>query len=227
MGFTQGGEGNVFAQLVAGGKCENIWAICMHQGSHSNGTLTIGGVDERLSAEAVGYVPDSGLAFHSVKVTSMKLGSKTVQVGESAILDTGTNILLVPSRVYGDLKSSMCSDSSLANCSSLWQNQCMDLTDAQVAAYPPLSMQLDGLTLDMTSEDYLLRGSPLATSAGQYCLGIRDGGSAGGSGFIIGDPTMRNYYLVFDLAKKRIGWGKVNKQMCGSVEADTSKTIVV
>jgi hypothetical protein len=39
----------------------------------------------------------------------------------------------------------------------------------------------------------------------------------GGSGFIIGDTTMRNYYLVFDLAKKRIGWGDVNKDQCGSI----------
>merc|ERR1712039_624507 len=88
--------------------------------------------------------------------------------------------------------------------------KCFDLTDAEVAAYPPLTMQLAGTTLDMSSADYLLKGSPLAASAGQYCLGIRNGGSAGGSGFIIGDTTMRHYYLVFDLARRRIGWGKVN-----------------
>ena len=32
-----------------------------------------------------------------------------------------------------------------------------------------------------------------------------------------GDTTMRNYYLVFDLADKQIGWGPVNKATCGSV----------
>ena len=70
-----------------------------------------------------------------------------------------------------------------------------------MAAYPPLTLNLDGVDLDMSSADYLLLGSPLATAAGQYCLGIRDGGSAGGTGFIIGDTTMRNYYLVIDLAE--------------------------
>ena len=78
-------------------------------------------------------------------------------------------------------------------------------------------MQLDGAELRMSSRDYILKGSPLATSAGQVCMGIKDGGSAGGSGFIIGDTTMRNYYLVFDLAEKKIGWGKVNKKNCGSL----------
>ena len=50
----------------------------------------------------------------------------------------------------------------------------------------------------MTFKDYLLLGSPLAKKGDQYCLGIRDGGSAGGSGFIIGDTmTMRNYYIWY------------------------------
>ena len=46
--------------------------------------------------------------------------------------------------------------------------------------------------------------------------GIRSGGEL----FIIGDTTMRNYYLVFDYAQKRIGWGPVNRKAggCGSIQ---------
>jgi hypothetical protein len=55
-------------------------------------------------------------------------------------------------------------------------------------------MQLtNGVELTMTAKDYILLGSPLASAANKYCIGIMDGGSAGGSGFIIGDTTMRNY----------------------------------
>ena len=118
------------------------------------------------------------------------------------------------------LQEAMCADSSLASCAQLWSKQsCAALTEAQVAAYPPLTLMLEnGVELKMSSADYLLQGSPQATSADQYCLAIRDGGSAGGSGFIIGDTTMRNYYLVFDLAQKRIGWGPVS-EACGNVKA--------
>jgi hypothetical protein len=91
------------------------------------------------------------------------------------------------------------------------------MTMAEVDAYPSLSMQLDGALLEMSARDYILQGSPVAEKPGQFCLGIRDGGSAGGSGFIIGDTTMRNYYLVFDLGGKKIGWGKVNRDNCGSI----------
>ena len=68
----------------------------------------------------------------------------------------------------------------------------------------------------MSARDYLLFGSPLASSADQVCLGIRSGGDL----FIIGDTTMRHYYLVFDLAQGKIGWADVNKGPggCGSIE---------
>jgi len=231
MGFTQGGKEDVFAQLVAAGKCDNVWSICMHEGSVSNGTLTIGGVDPRLS-DKVDYVKDVGQGFHSVHVESITIGGSSVtasspaspadvgsvvQVGKAAILDTGTNILLVPATLLKPLQAAMCADSSLASCSDLWADKCLPLTDAQLAAYPPMSLDLDnGVKLAMTAKDYLLLGSPLAGNAGNYCLGIKDGGDAGG-GFIIGDTTMRNYYLVFDLAGGKIGWGPVNTATCGSI----------
>jgi hypothetical protein len=229
MGFTQGGSEDVFATLVAANKCDNVWAMCMYEGSKSNGTITIGGVDESLSNGTIEYVKDVGLGFHSVQVDSLTLdGGDTIEVGEAAILDTGTNILLAPTKVMNALQSSMCgssasgsddsrSSNSLASCNDLWSNKCVKLTEEQVDAYPDLTMQLDGTKLIMSSRDYLLLGSPVAASADQYCLGIRDGGSAGGSGFIIGDTTMRGYYLVFDLAQKKIGWGPVDKTTCGSV----------
>lgn len=210
---------------------DNVWSICMHEGSVSNGTLTIGGVDPRLS-DKVDYVKDVGQGFHSVHVESITIGGisvtasppaspadvgSVVQVGKAAILDTGTNILLVPATLLKPLQAAMCADSSLASCSDLWADKCLPLTDAQLAAYPPMSLDLDnGVKLAMTAKDYLLLGSPLAGNAGNYCLGIKDGGDAGG-GFIIGDTTMRNYYLVFDLAGGKIGWGPVNTATCGSI----------
>merc|ERR1711935_1114887 len=107
-----------------------------------------------------------------------------------AILDTSTNILLVPKTLLKPLQAAMCSDTSLASCSDFWADKCLPLTDAQLAAYPPMSLNLDnGVKLAMTAKDYLLTGSPLAGGAGNYCLGIKDGGDAGG-GFIICETTI-------------------------------------
>ena len=74
VGFTSGGNEDVFAQLVQAKRCDNVWALCMHHGSHSNGTLTVGGVDARLSDGPIAYVPDSALkGFHSVETLTLAL----------------------------------------------------------------------------------------------------------------------------------------------------------
>eukprot|EP00927_Polykrikos_kofoidii_P073540 TRINITY_DN69571_c0_g1_i1.p1 TRINITY_DN69571_c0_g1~~TRINITY_DN69571_c0_g1_i1.p1 ORF type:complete len:421 (-),score=81.92 TRINITY_DN69571_c0_g1_i1:211-1392(-) len=218
MGMQNGEAGqDVFATLVAAGHCHNVWAMCMHEGSVSNGTLTVGGVDARLSDGTIEYVKDQSFGNHGVHVESVSFGGKKVDVGQNAVLDTGTNVLLLSKSLYADAEKAMCGDASLPHCEDLWATKCVALSEAEVDAYPPLTFQLDGIEIAMSSRDYLLLGSPLAESAGQYCLGIRDGGDAG---FIIGATTMRNYYLVFDFAQKRIGWGKVNKEACGSLTSD-------
>merc|ERR1712048_1125461 len=209
---------DVLATLVKQGKCDRVWGICMHRGTHSNGTMTVGGVDAQLSDGPINYVKDSGFLYSSVDVASLTLGGKQIHVGDSAILDTGTNVLLLGSSVFNQVHQAMCSDKSLTNCEGLWQNECFALTEHQVDQYPPLQFQLDGAVLEMSSQDYLLMGSPVAASAGQFCLGVRNGGR---TGFIIGATTMRNYYLVFNREERRIGWGKVHKGNCGSLVTNT------
>jgi hypothetical protein len=173
-----------------------------------------------LADGPITYVKDEGFLLSEVAVSSLTLGNETIPMGRenSAILDTGTNVLLLPPNAYSQVQRAMCANASLVSCEALWRNECVDLTEEQLDQYPPLSFQLDGTVLEMDSRDYLLLGSPLAAT-GNFCLGIRNGGS---TGFIIGDTTMRNYHLVlvFDRAQHRIGWGKVNKNTCGSLTPD-------
>ena len=131
VGFTGGRDQNVFTALVKAGACDNVWAMCMHAGARSNGTLTLGGVDNRLASGPVAYVPDAGDVFHSVSVNSFALGvgplgspgvaSVPVPVGhKAAILDTGTNVLLLPPDLLAALGHAMCAgNASLASCESL------------------------------------------------------------------------------------------------------------
>ena len=258
MGFTGTGDRNVLAQLVKGGLCDNDWAVCMHERGRSNGTLTIGGVDPQLSAKGeMAYVPDvGGGEFWAVAAESLQLDNETAFSlfsmfdGGRAILDICTNVLLLPTKAMSAVKRRMCADAThRPSCVELWSGDCVALTETAVAAFPDLSINLKGgVTLVMRSTDYLLQGSPLAATQGQYCLAIRDGGSAGGTGFIIGqtvgvcvcvcararvfgfsksgisarltvlgETTMRNYYVVFDKGSQRVGWGQVDRNNCGNL----------
>merc|ERR1719469_869157 len=112
----------------------------MYQGQNSNGTLTIGGVDERLSEGPITYVPDVGRRTgdpHSgVTVSQLKVGGHSISVNQTGWLDTGTNVLLLGPALLDAVRTSMCADASLAHCASLWQNDCMELTAEEIAAYP-------------------------------------------------------------------------------------------
>lgn len=211
---------NLFARLVEEGVCDNIWALCLHQGSVSTGSLTLGGVDTRLVDGPITYVQNTGfdgtIWYYGVHVHSVTFGDRAFQVNHTAVLDSGTNILLLPNKLHDAVRDWMCTDSSLAFCKELWNDSCQMMSLEQIEAYPKVRIALDGVVLEMAPRDYLLLGSPLAKVAGQYCIGIRDGGD-GMSGFIIGDTTLRHYYVVHDIGNRRIGWGKVNKDTCGSV----------
>jgi len=204
---------DVLATLANAGKCDRIWGLCMYEGRKSNGTMTVGGVDSNLADGPITYVPNNGFIYDTVDVASMSVNGQTIAVNDGAILDSGTNILLLSPKVFSQVQSGMCADSSLAHCSELWATKCFSLSEAQVDKYPPLKLQLKGVTLEMSSREYLFQNSPVASTPGQYCLGIRNGGS---TGFIIGASTMKNYYVVIDRKNSRIGWGKVNKRTCGS-----------
>ena len=156
MGFTFASDKNVFSQLVSAGKCDNVWSMCMYEGNKSNGTLTIGGADERLSDGPVQYVPDSGQGFHSVSVESLTLeggsgggASATIKVGASAILDTGTNVLLVGSAIRDSLGKAMCQNKGLSQCDALWASGggCVTMTDSQIDAYVVVSLLFSLLCL--------------------------------------------------------------------------------
>lgn len=231
MGFIGTDNKNVFSQLVAAGSVkDDLFSLCINEeGKTSNGTLTLGGIDERLQAGPMQWVPNSGSGFYEVALDGILAGNISLKgLNPSAILDTGTNILLFPDAAFNSIKAAfgqMCQQGAslhgscdVESGSTLFDRKCYQLTDAEIAAYPPLTFQLKGVTLTMHPQDYLLRGDVRAVKQGDAsltCLGIRATGSS--NFLIIGDSLMRNYVLAFDRGQDRIGWAPVNKTACGNV----------
>ena len=60
----------------------------------------------------------------------------SVPVHAAAILDTGTNVLLLPPALLSALGEAMCADPSLATCAALWADTCVALTAAEASSCP-------------------------------------------------------------------------------------------
>lgn len=108
---------SVIGQLASNNAIDSyVWSICLQPGSISNGTITIGGIDSRLHNGPVVYTPNTGGGqFYQMQANGLTVGNSQVYLDESqVIIDSGTNILLLPTESYTSMKQQM-----LAMCSSV------------------------------------------------------------------------------------------------------------
>ena len=207
-------------------------------GKTANGTMTVGGIDTSLMApgSSLQYVPNAGDTdgFYGLRLDGgITVGDDTTPLastdGSLAIIDSGTNILLLPQDIYQSFSSvltTMCQTHTLAGVcgpsvtnGTLMDGSCYHLSASDIQAFPNVTFHLqDSLTLHMSASDYLLKGDVRAVAAGDaslVCLGVRNTGP--NNLFIVGDTLLRNYYTVFDRTQARIGFAPVNKAKCGSM----------
>jgi len=236
MGFAGTGPGTVIAQLVAAGHvASDGFGLCLNEAAHkSNGTLTLGAPDARLYTGDLAYVPQDTSGgyggLYQMPLRGITLNGTALAVeNKVAILDSGTNVLLLPTPAFSSLRRAMtdfCAAPGGAQLhgvcdvpagATFFDGVCFAMTTAQLAAFPPLALEVQGASLKMGARNYFKRGAvgSGATAPDQYCLAVRD---TGANGFlIIGDTTMENYYVHFDRANKQIGWAAVNEKNCGEL----------
>jgi len=214
------GSTNLFSTLFSKGKVPaNEFSMCFNQGSKSNGTLTLGGVDPRLYIGSFETVKNSGEGDYEVPMNSMTVGGQTIEATQtSAIIDSGTNILLLPNQAFNSMKTifvNNCTQNPLVGVcgtgKTIFDGACFPLTAKQMAAYPPLVINLEGATLSVPYYSYLV----VVDTPGQYCLGILPTGVGGFT--IFGDTIMENYLVSFNRAANTIGWAQVNDKNCGNI----------
>lgn len=226
----RGGNGNVFESLRKGGFIkEDMFGMCLKEGTKSNGTFTVGGPDPRLYTGEFAWSKNlGGEGLYEMPISGMNLGGSAIDLGnrKTAILDSGTNVLLVPTPIFNGVKQAMLGQCQAgkklkgvcdvpSGSKSLLDGGCFDIGAVEAAAFPTLTLGITEKGLVMPPSTYLRTdGDPRATAPGQACFGIRD---TGANGFlIVGDTTMENYYVAFDRANGRIGWANATAA-CGSV----------
>jgi len=182
--------------------------------------MTLGGYNKNLAAGDFQSVPNSGYPMYEMDLNSITIGGSTVAdtTNTAAILDSGTNILLLPTPAYNSiatiLKNNCTQNPLVGMCNTsktLFDGACLPLTQDQINQYPTIQIHLNGATLEMKGKDYVIPRD----DATQYCIGIAPTGAAGF--LIIGDTTMQNYYVRFNNTAKTIDWAPVNNDLCGSI----------
>jgi hypothetical protein len=227
VGLTGGSSSeNLFESLVdAGYIAQDIFSMCFQSGSKSNGTFTLGGTDSRLYSGKILYTTNVGGDYeYDLQLIDIQIAGTTVDQTQNqvAILDSGTNVLLVTDEMFQSMESIFVNNCSMnplvgicdVNNGTLFDGQCFPMTASEMARFPPIHFRMNELTLTIQPKDYLIYIAEQQVK----CLGIRNTGPSSGTGLlIIGDTVMQDYYTVFDRTTNQVGFAPVNSKNCGSI----------
>ncbi|TFK94926.1 acid protease [Polyporus arcularius HHB13444] len=169
-----------------------VFTVKLGRGDEA-GFYSFGFIDDSVTSEPITYTPvDNSQGFWQVPSTSWTLNGETKErSGNTTILDTGTTLLLVSDDVvdafYGAIEG------------ATFDNQQGGYKFPSDATVPDVSFAVGDKLYKVSEKDIKF------SDAGD---GFTFGGiqSSGNLGFdIFGDIFLKNVYVVFDQAEKRVG----------------------
>ncbi|KAJ7258382.1 aspartic peptidase domain-containing protein [Mycena haematopus] len=170
----------------------------------TNGELTLGGTDSTKFSGSITFVTRTTASpfneFWGVVVSSITFNGASVGASASAIVDTGTTLIFIPTAAYNAfLKASGGKTDSSTGLAS-WTT----LPTANFA------FVIGGVSFSLTPSQFTIPQAQLADfglPTGKFFGWIADGGSvAADINFIIGQKFLENFYSVFDTTNNRVGF---------------------
>lgn len=239
------GHPTPFLTLAQEGKIEAKVSFCFGYGKDKTGfeggVLTLGGFDPKFAKSAQEFTPLIENELYVVNMSGVSVNGKSIGAPWTdfatggwggTVLDSGTNILLMPSKpfdlLFKFMQSNYCGKGK-ANpkglCgpkeSTFFGGACFPMTEQEIAAYPPIELAMQGMAhpLVVPPHSYILSGATNKTSD-PYCFGVKDTGNGGFS--IIGDTVMSGYVMELDRVNNRVGWAAADRQAC----SETAKKLL-
>ncbi|KAL6061412.1 Aspartic peptidase domain-containing protein [Balamuthia mandrillaris] len=220
-----------YEQFVQAGLIDNVVSMCLN--ANEGGVITLGGADPSLYHGSIQWTPliNTDFPAYTINMTDIQLNGVSIglppiyytyNAGQGCIVDSGTNIFLLPSKPFAAVQATLqklfkCSTSSeqapagvCGNKNNLFTGNCFKYSEQDLAQFPNMTLHFNDVVLEMAPKDYIL-----ANATGYSCLGISDtGASIQSSLLIVGDTLMQNYYSIFDKGQMRLGWAAANLDKC-------------
>jgi len=158
------------------------------------GTITFGGTDSQYYTGSILYVPtQKGPGFWTVQLDNISVGSTSLGISKSVIVDTGTTLILLShsdcAAIYGKIPGS-----KLDTQQGGW------ILPKKVSSSLQISFEFKGTKFAVPATDLVFESVDSTHALG----GIQEVPS--GEILILGDVFIKNVYVVFDQGAQRVGF---------------------
>uniref|UniRef100_W8C4H1 Lysosomal aspartic protease n=1 Tax=Ceratitis capitata TaxID=7213 RepID=W8C4H1_CERCA len=217
MGFQQIAVDNVvppFYNMYTQGLIDSaVFAFYLTRNSTSTqgSELTLGGIDSTHYVGELTYVPVINEGYWQFKVDAVSIDGTELSGECTAIADSGTSLLAVPTDLYVSVQAAIGAEQSgegqyFVDCS-------------QVSELPVISFTIGGTPFELSGADYIVEGLNEANEV--VCMSAFE--DAGTNFWILGDVFMGKYYTVFDMGNNQVGFAPAsNGESIGSSACDCS-----
>ncbi|KAJ1190025.1 hypothetical protein NDU88_006765 [Pleurodeles waltl] len=207
---------NIFSlQLCGAGFSLNQSEITSSVG----GTMIIGGIDDSLYTGSIWYTPIRKEWYYEVVIVRIEINGQDLKMDckeynyDKSIVDSGTTNLRLPKKVFEAAVSAIKMASSTEKFpDGFWLGEqlvCWQVGTTPWHIFPVISLYLMGeatnqsFRITILPQQYLRPVEDVATSQDDcYKFAI----SQSSTGTVMGAVIMEGFYVVFDRARKRIGF---------------------
>ncbi|XP_055975489.1 beta-secretase 2 [Sorex fumeus] len=209
---TQAGIPDVFSMQMCG-------AGLPVAGTGTNGgSLVLGGIEPSLYTGDIWYTPIKEEWYYQIEILKLEVGDQSLHLdcreynADKAIVDSGTTLLRLPQKVFDAVVEAVARTSLIPEFSDgFWlgsQLACWTNAESPWSYFPKISIYLRGenastsFRLTILPQLYI---QPMVVASLSYeCY--RFGISPSSNALVIGATVMEGFYVVFDRARKRVGF---------------------
>ncbi|CAD8212027.1 unnamed protein product [Paramecium pentaurelia] len=162
--------------------------------------LFIGGYDTHYMSSDIQYVKLDKSDSWSIKLNNIQMNKKVLINDVSALIDTGTSLIVVPTHQFTSLLSILRDDYKQFCQYSQYQIKC-SCPDGDISHFPQFEFNFEGdLRLQLNPNDYIdidvsVCVLSFTKSSNNY--------------WILGDTFIRKHITIFDIDNKQIGFAKL------------------
>lgn len=165
------------------------------------GEIIFGGIDKDKFIQPIIYTPIIQEKYWTIKVDSLKMGETIICSNKcNGIVDSGTSLITGPVEIISKINTIIGAINILGKAIVICDN---------VDSLPNFYFEINGQKLAITPQQYIIK---VESYGKEVCLSgfmAMDLPQRLGFEFIFGDVLMREYYTIFDMGNKRVGFAQL------------------